>query len=220
MADEFGFIVVHPSGLGFPKRWRAALGTPTSPDVTFISDLIDELEGQFNIDPRRIYVNGLSNGGGMSALLACDLSDRIAAMGSVAGAYNFSWQDCPSARPVPAIIFHGTADPIVPYLGGLAADGRFNFPPVASWVASLAQHNGCSSQPVELPASGEVSGIQYEDCAGNAAVDFYTITGGGHSWPGGGYLPALIVGHTTSDIDATRAMWEFFQAHPLPEPSN
>jgi polyhydroxybutyrate depolymerase len=99
----------------------------------------------------------------------------------------------------------------------MTGDGRFDLPRVSSWVESLALHNGCASQPVEMPASGEVSGVRYEGCAKNAEVDFYTINGGGHSWPGGGYLPKFIVGHTTRDINATRAMWEFLQEHPLPE---
>jgi polyhydroxybutyrate depolymerase len=217
LADQYGFIVVHPGGLGFPKRWRTELqaGGTSSPDVTFISDLIDQLENNYNIDPRRIYVNGLSNGGGMSSLLACELSDRIAAMGSVAGAYTFSWEDCPSDRPVPAIIFHGTDDPIVPYQGGLAGNSGFTFPPISSWVEEVAQHNGCESVPVNLPSSGDASGIHYENCAENAEVLFYTVQGGGHSWPGGGYLPRSIVGATTQDIEATRVMWDFFEEHPL-----
>jgi polyhydroxybutyrate depolymerase len=217
LADQHRFIVVHPGGLGFPKRWRTELqadGAP-SPDVIFISDLIDQLERDYNIDSNRIYVNGLSNGGGMSSLLACELSDRIAAMGSVAGAYTFSWEDCPSEQPMPTIIFHGTDDPIVPYQGGLAGDSRFTLSPVPSWVEGLALHNSCESVPMDLPTSGDVSGIRFENCAEDAEVIFYTIQGGGHSWPGGGYLPEFLVGTTTQDIDATGVMWEFFQKHTL-----
>ena len=216
LADEYGFIVVHPGGLGFPKRWRTQLqgsGTP-SPDVAFISELITQLERDYAIDPNRIYVNGLSNGGGMSALLACELSDRVAAMGGVAGAYSFSWEDCPSAQPIPAILFHGTEDPIVPYQGGAAGDKRVNLPALPSWTEGLAQHNGCETTPLDVSASGEVSGIRFENCREDAEVIFYTINGGGHSWPGGGYLPKWLVGHTTQDMDATQVMWEFFQRHP------
>ncbi len=217
LADQYGFIVVHPGGLDFPKRWRTELqadGVP-SPDVTFISDLIEQLERDFAIDPDRIYVNGLSNGGGMASLLACELPDRVAGMGSVAGAYTFSWDDCPSTQPVPAIIFHGTDDPIVPYDGGLAGDSRFIFPSIPTWVAELGMHNGCDSTPNEIPASGDVTGIRYENCTEDAEVIFYTIQGGGHSWPGGGYLPVFLVGATTQDIDATRVIWDFFEKHSL-----
>jgi poly(3-hydroxybutyrate) depolymerase len=118
LADEYGFIVVHPSGTGFPKRWLAADPRADNPDVAFLAALIDQLEREYNIDPQRIYVNGLSNGGGMSFALACQLADRVAAFGSVAGAYLYPWEACQPARPVPAILFHGDADPIVPYQGG------------------------------------------------------------------------------------------------------
>ena len=113
------FLVVYPEGTGFPRRWRAG-GWPGDPmaDVVFISDLIDTLSAEYNIDPARIYANGLSNGGGMSFLLGCALSDRIAAIGGVAGAYALPLEDCLPSRPVPMIIFHGTVDAIVPYLGG------------------------------------------------------------------------------------------------------
>ena len=91
-------------------------------DVRFISDLIDRLMAEYNIDPARIYANGLSNGGGMSDVLACTLSDRIAAIGGVSGAVPASRADeCHPPRAVPVIAFHGTADPIVPYSGGESA---------------------------------------------------------------------------------------------------
>jgi poly(3-hydroxybutyrate) depolymerase len=68
VADEHGFIVVYSEGTGFllgglgpgPQIWDT-LGR----DVLFISDLIDKLEAEYNIDPNRIYANGMSNGGGM-----------------------------------------------------------------------------------------------------------------------------------------------------------
>jgi polyhydroxybutyrate depolymerase len=215
LADRYGFIVVYPSGTGFPKRWRTRMeaGDPQL-DVTFISDLIDKLESEYNLDPARIYANGLSNGGGMSFVLSCKLSGRIAAIGTVSGAYLLPWDECQPSRPVPAIVFHGTADPIVPYQGGPSRAFDLPFPFIPDWVAALAHRNGCSGSPLEIPANGEVSGIQYRNCA--ADVIFYTIAGGGHAWPGGEPMPKFIVGHTTQDIDATRVMWDFFQQHPLP----
>jgi polyhydroxybutyrate depolymerase len=219
LADEYGFLVVYPSGTGFPKRWRtrtASVDDP-NPEVVFISDLINKLEGEYNIDPERIYANGLSNGGGMSFVLACSLSERIAAVGLVAGAYLLPWNECQGERPVPAVVFHGTADPIVPYLGGPSSSFDIPFPNIPDWVATLAQHNGCGGEAIQLPPSGAVSGVQYSTCAGRADVVFYTITGGGHSWPGGKPLPEFIAGETSQDIDATRVMWTFFQEHPMQE---
>ncbi|MGC9396351.1 MAG: extracellular catalytic domain type 1 short-chain-length polyhydroxyalkanoate depolymerase [Anaerolineae bacterium] len=219
LADEYGFIVVYPSGTDFPKRWGAHGTTdslnPQMEDVTFISDLIDKLEREYNIDPTRIYANGLSNGGGMSYLLACELSERIAAIGTVAGAHLYPLDKCRPTYTVPMIAFHGTDDQIVPYDGGPSGPFDAPFPVIPDWVAQWAKQNGCNETPVELPTQGEVTGIKYIGCDQGTEVPFYTIHGGGHAWPGGGTLPKAIVGHTTKDIDATRVMWEFFQQYTL-----
>lgn len=220
LADEQGFIVVYPSGTDFPKRWRTT-GLTSSPDdpaldVLFISDLIDKLESEFNIDPSRIYANGLSNGGGMSYLLACKLADRIAAIGSVAGAYTYPPDQCKPARPVPMIAFHGDADPIVPYLGGPSRSFEIPFPSMSDWMQGWAERNQCQTV-VPIPQKGEISGMTWSDCSQDTEVAFYTIAGGGHSWPGGEPIPAWIVGKTSQAIDATRVMWQFFEQHPLPE---
>ena len=151
----------------------------------------------------------------MSYRLACDLPDRIAAFGGVAGAYNFPIEACEPGRPMPVIIFHGTEDPIVPYEGGIESRNNFVFPPIPDWVKSWAVKNGCSETPVDLPASGEVSGITYPGCQGGVEVVFYTIQGGGHTWPGGEPLPEFIAGHTTQDINASEEMWTFYQQYSL-----
>ncbi len=214
LAEEDGFMVVYPEGVGFPRRWRTGSPSraPEDPlvDVRFISDLIDALARDYNIDPARIYANGLSNGGGMSFLLGCALADRIAAVGGVSGGYLYPMDECKPSRPVPMIVFHGTADPIVPYLGGPSRYFDLPFPVVPEWVAARATLNGCDLSPEVLPASGEASGVRYSGCADGAEVAFYTIEGGGHSWPGGEPLPEWITGTTTQDIDATRVMWDFF----------
>ena len=217
LADQRGFIVVYPAGAGFPRRWRAGGGSSADAmqDVTFIADLIDDLAARYNIDRRRIYVNGLSNGGGMSYLLACQLADRIAAAGGVSGAYLFPLSACRPSRSVPFIAFHGTADKIVPYVGGPSESFDLPFPNVPDWIAAYAEHNGCDATPAPLPGRGEVTGIRYTGCRAGADVVFYTIEGGGHAWPGGVPLPRFIVGQTSQDIDATAMMWEFFSRHTL-----
>lgn len=214
LADREGFLVVYPAGTGFPLRWRAN-GPDAEPDIAFLTDLIDTLSAEYAIDPARIYANGLSNGAGMSFVLGCALSERIAALGLVGGAYTCPWEACDPERPVPAIVFHGTDDPVVPFAGGRSGPLDAPFPVIDEWVDEMARHNGCDPDPETLPASGVVRGVRYSDCA--ADVVYYTVEGGGHTWPGGGYLPYWLAGHITQDIDATEEMWRFFQEHPLPE---
>jgi len=222
IADRENFIAVYPNGTGFPQRWNAGdspyinLGVaPQSTvgqvdDVAFIGALLDELNRTLCVDTARIYVNGLSNGGGMTNRLACEMADRIAAVGMVAGAYSPLPGGCQPSRPLPVIAFHGDADPIVPYTG----DPSLGTPPIPQWAAAWAKRNGCDAAPRMLAAQGEVSGLQYVHCALNAEVILYTVHGGGHTWPGGPSLP--FIGKTTNDINASEAMWQFFQAHPLP----
>jgi polyhydroxybutyrate depolymerase len=211
VADENGFIVVYPSGVvgAGPRHWSVG-------DVPFIADLMDKLQASYNIDRRRIYVNGLSNGGGMSFVLSCALSERIAAVGMVAAAQTVSWTWCKDRTPVPMIAFHGTDDRIVPYHGGMSWVAPARFPNLVSWTEKWARRNRCEAKPVETAAAPDVTRREYTHCADEAAVVLYTIRGGGHTWPGGEPMPEWFVGPTSRSVDATRLMWAFFRAHPLP----
>jgi polyhydroxybutyrate depolymerase len=219
LADEQGFLVVYPSGSDVPKIWHVGRGAGLMRDVRFIAALIDTLEAAYNIDPTRIYANGISNGGAMAFVLSCTLSDRIAAVGLVAPAQTLPASWCTDRRPVPLIAFHGAADPIVPYRGGPAGD-PFNpvkdtFPAVQDWVASWARRNRCGAKPSDSFVAADVTRREYPRCADHAAVVLYTIQGGGHSWPGGKPLPEWWVGPTSKSVDATRQMWAFFREHQL-----
>ena len=222
LADQEGFIVVYPSASFSPKRWRSSVsGSPeksTLLDVQYISDLIDHLETKFNIDPNRVYVNGISQGGGMTYVIACQLADRVAAVGSVAGAYTYQFAQCKPSRPMPVIAFHGDEDPIVPYLGAGSTGYYFTLLPAPDWAAWWAEHNRCSETSTVSQAS-EVDRTDYQDCDDGADVVFYTIFGGGHTWPGDpSSTDSPEWGYTTHQIDATALMWEFFKEHPLSTP--
>ncbi|MDP9202359.1 MAG: alpha/beta hydrolase-fold protein [Gemmatimonadota bacterium] len=217
LADSQGFIVVYPSGIGGKgvRIWRAEPGSGLTKDVRFISELIDTLKASYNIDSARIYANGLSNGGGMSFILSCTLSDRIAAVGMVAAAQTLPWSWCTEHRAVPMIAFHGTADPEVPYNGGSSWVSTRPFPSTPRWAANWARRNRCGANPLDSAVAADVTRRTYTNCADNAAVVLYTVQGGGHTWPGGTPLPKWFVGHTTHSIDATSLMWAFFGEHPL-----
>ncbi len=236
LSDREGFIVVYPQGTGSPARWNSGqttLSTVTAhvprnnplaglldqffeavdvDDVAFIRSLIAQLEVDYCIDPARIYVNGLSNGGGMTNRLACEMSDVFAAVGTVAGAYTDFPGGCHPARPVPVIAFHGVIDPIVPYEG----NADVGFPAIQTWAADWAARDQCDLTPQPVAGTvGAVTGVRYSDCADNAEVVLYSIADGGHTWPGGFPTPAFITGKTSRDIDASATMWAFYVAHPL-----
>lgn len=220
IADTNGFIVVYPSGITGegPTIWHVERGGALATDVRFIADLIDTLSATYNIDPSRIYANGLSNGGGMSFALSCTLSDRIAAVGLVGAALTLPWSWCTDERAVPMIAFHGTADPDIPYRGGFSGLSPERFPSIPGWAALWARRNHCALEPVESDVTSDVSRQSYTRCAGDADVLLYTVKEGGHTWPGGTPLPEWFVGTTSQDIDASSVMWEFFRKHPLRAP--
>jgi len=216
LAESQGFIVVYPSGSDMPKIWHADSGAGLMRDVRFISELIDTLEAAYNIDPTRIYADGVSNGGGMAFVLSCALSDRIAAVGMVAAAQSLPWSWCTDHRAVPMITFHGTADPIAPYNGGRTPVPPHDlFPSVPTWTANWARRNRCGANPVDSVVATDVTRREYTNCAHKASVVLYTIRGGGHSWPGGKPLPQWYVGPTSRSIDATSLTWAFFREHQL-----
>lgn len=221
-ADTAGFIVVYPQGLGVPTRWDTRPDTADEPnrDVAFIRALVAQLQADLNIDPARVYVTGLSNGGGMTNRLGCDAADVFAAIAPVAGAYTF-WEDCEPARPVPVIAFHGTDDPIVPYEGAAAREfiPGLSLPPVPEWAAGWAVRNDCgpaSTVTVESFETGDVVIEAWGGCAAGAEVTLYTVGGVGHVWPGGPDLP--LVGNGTGPVNASDVIWAFFEAHPMPAP--
>ena len=215
LAESENFLVVFPAGTGFPRRWRADGRQET--DVQFVADLIDDLDGRYQIDSRRIYADGFSNGGGMVFMLGCRLSDHIAAIGTVAGAYVLPLEACQPERAVPMMVFHGTGDPIVPFTGGSVHDFEQPLPVISDWVQAVAEKQGCEPAGQHLPAPGSVRGMQYDDCDADASIVYYIIPNGGHTWPGSTALPSWLVGPSSRDLDATERLWAFYQEYSLPE---
>ncbi|MBI5279746.1 MAG: hypothetical protein HY854_25160 [Burkholderiales bacterium] len=214
LADEHGFIVVYPGGRGNgPKVWfmHGSADPPRMPDVRFIADLLDRVQAAHKVDTKRIYVEGLSNGGGMAYALACAIPQRIAAVGLVAAAMMLPPEWCRGSAPVPMVAIHGTADTIVPYAGGASPIAPRPFGAVPQWVAAWAARNGCAPAPVERKVAADLVRAEYQACRNDAAVVLYTVQDGGHQWPGGRLLPEWLLGRRTKSLDATREVWDFFQ---------
>lgn len=216
VADRHGFIVVYPDGVG--KSWNAMHGTGDAEalgvdDVGFVGALIDTLMERYSIDPRRIYASGMSNGGAFVHRLGCEMSDRIAAIASVAGemAPKMAAQ-CKPTDPVAVIDFHGTKDRIVPFDGGETGGGGDLLSAPAT-VEVWRKLNGCNETSKETFSKGDVTCRTFT--GGRAPVTLCTVQGTGHTWPGGyQYLPRILIGTTSRDVDASEMIWEFFAANP------
>ena len=88
IADTANFIIVHPNGMldaTGTTHFNVGWGGSTIDDVGFTSALLDSISADYNINADRVYSTGMSNGGFMSYQLACQLSDKIAAIASVTG---------------------------------------------------------------------------------------------------------------------------------------
>jgi polyhydroxybutyrate depolymerase len=224
-----GFVTVTPQGSGDPVRWDLRAG---SGDVRFIGALLDHVEATTCVDPGRVFVTGLSNGGLMAARLACAYADRIAAAAPVAGVMDPP--GCRPSRPVPVVDFHGTADPYLRYEGGLGeagldlpspdgsgrtlrdlgpeVDRAAELGSVPDAMAAWAARNGCGDAPTERKVADDVTLVDY-DCPEGADVQHYRIEGGGHTWPGSAFSKTIerITGPTTTSISANEVMWKFFE---------
>lgn len=212
-----GIIAVHPEG--HQNSWNASpscCGVARDEevdDVGFVMALLDALEASYCIDPKRIYSTGMSNGGFLSYRLACERSDRIAAIASVTGVLGVDAEACTPGRPVPLLQIHGTADFLVLYDGGASLNGTYMS--VADSVGRFRMLNQCASTSEETFAQGDVRCERWGECDEGADVELCTVTEGGHTWPGA--EPNFLLGNTTTNLDATEAILDFFEAHPMPD---
>lgn len=200
LADREGFIVVSPDGV--ERSWLLAAGLD---DIRFVRDLVAELEEELCIDPAQVYTSGMSNGGFMSTVLACQANDLIAGVIAVTGATPPT-SGC-GPRPVPFVLFQGTEDPVVPYAGGpivIGGQQRGTFQGVGPILEGWAKQNRCTDGPVETRVAEDVVKVEYTGCA--APVVHYRIEGGGHTWPGAVPVPRL--GKTTTSISASEEGWK------------
>ncbi|WP_367046553.1 PHB depolymerase family esterase [Streptomyces sp. Je 1-332] len=209
-------IVAYPEGVvgtgdGQRQAWQGApYAAPGVDDVAFTGDLLDALEAGLCVDRRRVYATGKSNGGGFTSLLACRMSDRIAAIAPVAGAfYPGTGENCRPARPVPVIDFHGTADATIPYAG----DPGRGLPALRDWLTAWADRDGCRTRTPDRATAPDITESRWVRCADGAEVRHVAVSGGGHTWPGADSYSGG--GHTTQSIEAHEVMWKFLRRHHL-----
>jgi polyhydroxybutyrate depolymerase len=224
LADEYGFILVYPEAVN--RQWNDArpfeARQTNADDVGFIRALIEQLSAEYAIDPERIFVTGMSNGGHMAYRLACESSDLVTAIAPVVALMPAEpEQPCLPDEAVAVLMLVGLNDPLIPYEGGEVRIGLSRRGTVISAVESArfwAEVNGCAEEPVSTalddkdPNDGtRIYQTRFTDCA--APVELYTVEGGGHTWPGGWqYLGERLVGVTSRDIDANVLIWTFFDS--------
>ena len=231
MGVEEGFVTVFPHGRGTPVRWDVTTDPATNDDLAYVAAVLDRVEAERCVDTSRVYATGLSNGAMMSSAVACAMADRVAAIGPIAGIA--LPEPCEPSRPVPVLTVHGTADPILRFNGGIGLIGGGPPEPGATTtttasadldgegypeiVRGWAEIDGCEPEPTDEELSDEVIERTYE-CPEESPVVFLIVRGGGHSWPGSDFSRSIegVVGPTTTDIDASRVVWDFVTRFRLP----
>ena len=213
ISDTAGFIVVYPQGtlLQGTTHWNVGGWTigSTIDDVGFTASLLDSISNTYTIDDTRVYSTGMSNGGYMSFLLACQLSDKIAAIASVTGSMTpQTYNACNPQHPTPILQIHGTSDQTVPYVGDptwtKSIDDVLQY-----WVA----YNNCNTSAIitaitdiNIFDGSTAELIVYDGGDNNVTTEHFKIYGGDHDWPG-------VWGNM--DIHASAEVWKFFSRYNI-----
>ncbi|NOH02361.1 MAG: prolyl oligopeptidase family serine peptidase [Chloroflexi bacterium] len=224
IADREGFLVVYPNGSGRLDdkvlTWNGGTCCGFAQennidDVGFTRAVLSDLQEIAQVDPKRIYAAGMSNGGTLSYRLACEAADIFAAIAPVAGTQNLT--TCVPSEPVSLIHFHGTDDRHLPYEGGVGAESLTGaeYVSVKDSIDFWIGFNGCNSQP-QTNSFEDVQHQVWKGCARGSSVELYAIVGGKHAWPGSSGPGWLGGDEPTQSISASELIWEFFAAHPKP----
>jgi len=208
IADSANFIIVHPQGLldsAGDTHWN--VGQSAVDDIGFLNSLYSYIVSNYNINLDKVYSAGMSNGGYMSYYLACNMSDKIAAIASVTGAMGpYTQLTCNPMHPTPVLEIHGTEDTIVSF--------NAMIPGILYW----RDYNNCNLiadttiiQDLVLGDFSTVKHIVYNNGANGVTSELFKVIGGEHTWPGSSFS----IGITNYDIDASVEIWKFFSRYDI-----
>ena len=217
IAAEHGFAVCYPqgttdqSGYNFWNVGYSFHQNQMVDDVAFLSSLADYLQNEYGFDSQSIFSTGMSNGGDMSYMLACQASDVFRAIAPVAGCMMEEIYNTCETSPVPVLEIHGTNDNVTLWDGDMENnDGWGAYYSTEDGIDLWVEINGCmSSENYYLPNNSFNDGSyiinhRYFDCNENAEVWLYEVVGGGHDWPGS---------NGNMDINSSEEIWNFFSQY-------
>jgi polyhydroxybutyrate depolymerase len=208
VADREGFLVAFPTARSGEGTWELQPEEdPSTDDVAAVRVLLDRVAATACVESKRVTAVGVSNGGGFTARLACEMSDRLAGVAVVAGGFA-RLPPCRPAHPMPLLEIHGTADRVVPYLGDPEVRGGRGA--VRPWLAAWARRDGCRPGARRRPALHGVVRIRWRGCAGGSKVEHIAILGGQHAWPG-----ASPPDPGPSPVSAAEESWRFLAGATL-----
>ena len=209
IADTNNFIVIFPQGTTttiLSSHWNVGGWTSSSTvkDIEFIDTIINLIKDKIQIDETRIYSSGMSNGGYMSYHLACNLSERFAAIASITGSMtNETFNNCSPSHPIPVLQIHGLLDIVVPYAGN---SGSKSIPDVIDYWVNF---NSCNIEPNKvIKYSNDLDLIiydTYKNCLNNVDVKLILHPQMGHTWPS----------LNEYNVSASNEVWDFVSRYDI-----
>jgi len=218
IADQYGFAVCYPRGTidsGGNRFWNVGYAfheDETVNDVGFLTELATYLQTNYDLNPDFTFATGMSNGGEMCYMLACQANDTFKAVAPVAGMIlQDILDDCQDSTPIPIFEIHGSQDNVTPISGDPNNDDGWGaYPSIPFTINYFSEKNECSTLQTETlpdidPSDGSyVISEKHLNGINNNEVWYYEIIGGGHDWPGA---------WGNMDINAGEEAWLFFQKY-------
>ncbi|NGY05271.1 extracellular catalytic domain type 1 short-chain-length polyhydroxyalkanoate depolymerase [Solimonas terrae] len=212
VADQNGFIVVYPDGIG--RAWNAGscCATPMKDnvdDVGFVRAVIADVKHHYAVDTSRVYGTGFSNGAMLLHRIACDAPDTFVAIAPVSGGPMVS--NCNERQPIPTLLIQGRADPRIPWDGGVF-QGSYR-PSIKDIVSRFGKRNECSTQEQQTYDADGVQCLTLGGCRSGDEVSWCGLAGAGHQWPGGKTYLKFLLGANNERFNASQKIWSFFSKY-------
>jgi polyhydroxybutyrate depolymerase len=222
-SDKEGFVVIFPNGYskfnsGKFATWNAGnccgdARDKKIDDIEFVKKMLENTSNQLNIDSKKIFAIGMSNGGMFSHRLACEMSDVFKSIASVAG--TIAVEDCKPKRPISILHIHAKNDDHVLFNGGIGqafSEERkakiSEFISVPSTIEGWVNRNKCNPKSEKvLNIAGAYCDL-YSNCLDNTKIKLCVTETGGHSWPGG--VKPRGNESASKAIIADDVIWDFF----------
>jgi polyhydroxybutyrate depolymerase len=215
LADEFGFAVCYPQGIEdsfgntFFNVGYDFQNNETVDDVTYLQNLSSYLQSTYSLDPLLVFCTGMSNGGDLCYMLACQASETFRAVAPISGMIMQDIMDvCNPSSEVAILEIHGTQDNVTYFDGDPNnIDGWGAYPSIPETMTFFNNLFGLQLLSTEnLPNTNTNDGStvlseKYGASGSCTEVWLYTVQGGGHDWPGA---------FGNMDIEASREAWLFF----------
>ncbi|HMB43861.1 MAG TPA: PHB depolymerase family esterase, partial [Luteimonas sp.] len=223
LADAHGFLVAYPAQApkdNGNKCWNWFLAGDQAHgrgEPSLIAGIAQQVASDYHVDPRRVFVAGLSAGAAMAVILGETYPDVFAAIGAHSGLPFAAAHDvasaftamkagrararAPHAGGVPTIVFHGDADHTVAVGNG---DGI-----VRDATKNMA-HNAVTSGVA--PGGRAYTQTRFTDAAGQTRAEYWRLQGAGHAWSGGSARGSYT---DPTGPDASAEMVRFFLQQPV-----